>query len=320
MKSIVGFAPSGGRLLPGAGRDTAAGSPLNDSRTWPLLSLVAAGLAFAGSAVALSVDSIYADLTPAFLDQALAQDVANLVVIAPAMAASAVLARRASLRARMIWLGTAAFTVYNYLIYTLAVPFGPLFPLWIAVLGLSLFALIGGLTSLDVAAAAARFTSRSAVVASAWSLMVVAGLFGLLWLSEDVPALINGTMPQSALDLALPTQPVHVLDYAFFLPAAITSGVMLLRRRAFAFPVTVSFLVFLLLTCLPILLTPVVQAARDQHAVWDITVPVGPLALGLLALLLWLLRTVRAAGPEPPTRSSRSTFPVPLPDGVRPWS
>jgi len=59
----------------------------------------------------------------------------------------------------------------------------------------------------------------------------------LLWLSEDVPALLAGGVPQSVRDMALPTNPVHVLDLAFFLPAVITIGVQLLRRRPFAFTV-----------------------------------------------------------------------------------
>lgn len=100
-------------------------------------------------------------------------------------------------------------------------------------------------------------------------------------------------------ELALPTQPVHVLDYAFFLPAAMVTALMALRRRPFAYPVVASFLVFLLLTCLPILLTPVLQVARDQPASWGASIPIGVLAVALLGQLVWLLSTVRAGGPGP---------------------
>jgi len=47
---------------------------------WLWLSMVAALLAVAGNIIALTVNSIYAGLTPAFLPQALAQDIANLTV------------------------------------------------------------------------------------------------------------------------------------------------------------------------------------------------------------------------------------------------
>ena len=60
----------------------------------------------------------------------------------------AVRAYRGSLRSWLCWLGCLSFTVYNYAIYAFSIHFGALFLVWIGVLGLSLFALIGGLTCL----------------------------------------------------------------------------------------------------------------------------------------------------------------------------
>jgi hypothetical protein len=85
--------------------------------------------------IGLAVASIYADLTPAFLPQALAQDIANLMIASPALLILAVLALRGSLRAYLLWLGVLTFTVYNYVIYTFSIPFGSLFLLRVAVLG-----------------------------------------------------------------------------------------------------------------------------------------------------------------------------------------
>lgn len=259
---------------------------------WLRLSIAAAVLAFAGSVIGLAVDSIYARLTTTFLPQALAQDIANLVIAAPAMVICAILALRGSLRAHLIWLGVVAFTVYNYAIYTFSIPFGPLFPLWVVVLGLCVYTLIGGLTTIN--ADVARFTSRRAVVFVAWSLIVVGILFGLLWLSEDVPALLNGTTPQSVVDMGLPTNPVHVLDLAFFLPAIIATGILLLKRRSLAYALAPAFIVFLILTGMPILITPLVQAARGEPTGWVVTVPIGVLTVAMLGMLTWLLSTVLA--------------------------
>lgn len=277
--------PGKSRRAPGTG-DAASGA------AWLWLSIAAGVLALAGSMVVLGVGGFYANLTPAFLPQALAQDVANLALAAPALLVCAILALRGSLRARLVWLGVLAFTVYNYVIYTFSIPFGPLFPVWVAVLGLSLFSLIGGIVSTDAGTAAARFGSRPAVLVTAWSLIVVGVLFGLLWLSEDVPALLSGTTPQSVLDLGIPTNPVHILDLAFFLPAVVGTGILLLRRRAMAYPVAPAFLVFLILTGVPILITPVVQSVRGETAVWTVLAPIGVLTVVMLAVLAWLLRTV----------------------------
>ena len=127
---------------------------------WLWLSIAAALLAAAGSVIALAVDRIYAGLTPSFLPQALAQDVANLAFVSPALLLLAALALRGSLRAYLLWLGVLTFTVYNYVIYAFSIPFGPLFLLWVAVLGMCAYSLIGGVTMVDHMAVAARFSRR----------------------------------------------------------------------------------------------------------------------------------------------------------------
>jgi hypothetical protein len=263
---------------------------------WLALSILAALLAVAGSIVGLADGRIYARLTPVFLPQALAQDVANLVIASPALLVLAALALRGSLRAYLLWLGVLTFTVYNYVIYTFSIPFGPLFLLWVAVLGLCFFTLLGGVAAADHAAVAAHFASRRAVQVVAWVLIVVAILIGFLWLSEDVPALLAGSTPQSVVDVALPTNPVHVLDLAFFLPGVIAIGVSLLKRMPLAYTLAPPSLVLLILTGIPILLTPVVQAVRGATAAWGVAVPIGLLTVLLLGLLAWLLATLRFDG------------------------
>jgi hypothetical protein len=263
------------------------------SRLWLSISIVAVILAVTGNIIALTVDRIYAGLTVAFLSQALAQDIANLVIVAPAWVITALLASRGSLRAYLLFLGVLAFTVYNYVIYAFSIPFGPLFLLWVAVFGFSLHALIYGVTTVNHERTQSCFTNQRVITVVAWFLILTAALFSLLWLSEDVPALFSGRAPQSLIEMALPTNPVHILDLGFFLPTAVAIGVLLLKRKPIAYTVAAPFILFFLLTGIPILLTPVVQAARGQVAGWDVVVPIGTLTLLSAGLLGWLLSTVR---------------------------
>jgi hypothetical protein len=268
-------------------------TPFPDTTFWLWLSLLGALLAITGNIIALAVPSIYSRLTPAFLPQAIAQDVANLAVVAPTWIILAVLALRGSLKAYLLWLGVLTFTVYNYVIYTFSVPFGSLFLLWVGVLGLSLFALIGGVATADHKIIESSYKSQRAITFIAWILIVVAILFGLLWLSEDVPAILSGTIPQSVTDMAVPTNPVHILDLSFFLPAVIVTAFMLMKRKPLAFTLAPAFIVFLILTGIPILITPVVQAARGEVAGWGVVIPIGTLTVLLLGLLIWLLSTIQ---------------------------
>jgi hypothetical protein len=79
----------------------------------------------------------------------------------------------------------------------------------------------------------------------------------------------------------------------FFLPAVIATGVLLIKRMPFACTLAPSFIVFLILTGIPILITPVVQSVRGETAVWGVVVPIGTLTILLLALLVWLFSTMR---------------------------
>lgn len=131
-----------------------------------------------------------------------------------------------------------------------------------------------------------------------------AALFALLWLSEIVPDLLAGAPSTSASQWNLPTNPVHVLDLAVFLPAAALSGVLLLRRHRWGYATAAGLLTWLALTCLPILVTPFVADARGHPAAWALTVPIWLILLASVATCGWMLRATRPdrRPPDPPPR------------------
>lgn len=60
-------------------------------------------------------------------------------------------------------------------------------------------------------------------------LAAVAVLFALLWLRDIVPALLDDGTPGSLAGLAMITNPVEVLDFAFSIPAALVAAALLWR-------------------------------------------------------------------------------------------
>lgn len=127
-------------------------------------------------------------------------------------------------------------------------------------------------------------------------LIVVAAIFALLWLSEIVPDLLAGKPSRSANDWRIPTNPVHVLDLSFFLPAVIISGLLLRRRHPLGYATAAGQLVWLALTCLPILVTPLVAHARGHAVGWAVMIPIGIFLVAILAVLGRLLRPRPIAG------------------------
>ena len=61
----------------------------------------------------------------------------------PVLAGSVLAARRGSTRGLAVWLGTVSYLTYNAVMFCIATPFNRLFPLYVAMLSLSIFLLAG---------------------------------------------------------------------------------------------------------------------------------------------------------------------------------
>lgn len=247
---------------------------------WLRLSLPIAVLAIAGSVVGIVFeDSIYSKETANWAAQSVGQDIANLVAF-PALLVLAVAAARGSLRAYLGWIGLLAYSVYTYAIYTFDAHFGPLFLVWVVVFGLSIYALIGGLASIDPVRVRSRFTGTAPIRFTSVLLIGIGSVFYLLWLSEIIPAMVAGSTPDAVKEAGLPTNPVHVLDLAVFLPSAVAAGVLLSRRRVWGYVLAPVMLVAMAFLGLGIVSLMTVTAARDL----DAALAVGG-AIGVVALL-----------------------------------
>jgi hypothetical protein len=251
---------------------------------WLWLSVPIALLVAIAAGVGFLAEDLYRD-TPYFAAQAVGQDLVTLIVALPVLVASAILAGRGSGRAHLVWLGVLVYLVYSYVIYALSVQFNSLFLVYVALLGCSLYALIGGLATTDFAGVKARFSRRTPARAVSIFLALLAVLFYLMWLSEAIPAVLTGEVPQSVTDNATPTNAVHVLDMAWILPATILTAIWLWRGRALGYTLAGILLSFLSLLALAIMSMIVFMVLYGQ------AVSAGPAAIFavLLAISLWML-------------------------------
>ena len=256
---------------------------LGTKKTWfkPLLvaTLVASALGnFAGLVFA---DAVYGQETNSLADAALAQDAGTLAVCVATILLVGLRPRSGLLD--LIGLGVAGFLAYNSVIYCFDVSFGPLFPIWTLVLGLSVLTLASGFRLL-VTGQVHVDVPRS--VFAAVVMIAVAALFSLLWLVEVSGDLVAGDGSTSAAAWQVPTNPVHVLDLAVALPVVFITGVAVLQRRLLGLLATPAVLAFLIVMSIPIVLTPAASALRSHPAEWGVAPPV--LAIGVLcAAALW---------------------------------
>ncbi len=182
----------------------------------------------------LLVPTIYRD--PAvLLPQNLGTDLVTLLVGLPLLAASTVGMRAGSLRARILWLGALGLLVYVYGMYALGVWWNELFLVYVALFGLSLFALIIGLVSTDAVRIRAGFVMQAPVRSVAAYLIAIAGMVAAMWLAEEVGALLRSTVPPTVLQFEAPTNIVHVFDLGLVLPAMVLAALMLLRDQPWGY-------------------------------------------------------------------------------------
>lgn len=232
--------------------------------------------------------------------QAFGQDYVTLLVALPALVICAILAGRGYERARLVWLGGLVYVVYTYTIYAFHVRFNPLFLVYVALLGLSIYALAGGLATTDFERIKARVTSKTPVGAVSVFLVVIAGLFYLTWLGEVVPALLAGEVPRSVADNGTPTSGVHVLDMAWILPATALAAWWLRRGRPIGYALAGVLLSFFSMLALAIMAMMVAMILYGQPVAPLMAVVFGIVAAASAGMLLWYLRGFKE--PPRPTR------------------
>ena len=210
---------------------------------WIWLAAASVILMAGASAAGIFLPFVYAKETPSWAAQGMGQDVVNLLVVVPAMAVCIYRAARGSPRAVLILLGLLLYATYSYVLYAFFVHFNALFPIYVAVLGLSFYALVGMLMEMDSIAVRSLFAAKRGRAASAY-LMASGVAFAVLWLASIASAIATGSTPPDVIEAGLPVNPVHVLDLAFVLPGMIVTSMLLWRRRPLGFLLAVPLTTF----------------------------------------------------------------------------
>ncbi len=250
-----------------------------------IAALVAAGLVAIASLAGIFLPAIYARETASWRTQGIGQDWANVLVAAPWLIATAILALRGSRRGRLLLGGGLAYTSYSYVFYAFDVHFNAVFLAYCGALGLATYAL-AALAS-ETAGVASWFDARVPHRLLGGFEMACAVAFALLWLSQIVPALVNGHAPAGLDEVGLFTNPAHVLDLAFVLPAMFAGGWLLWHRRPAGYAVVAILLGFSVL--LGAALTAMAIVAAEPGSGIGFAVGLGSFALAGTALLAWML-------------------------------
>lgn len=262
---------------------------VRNADAWLWLTVPTSILLAIAAGCGIFINGLYRD-TSNLVAQAIGQDAITLMIALPALVIGAFFTSRGSQRTRLIWLGVLVYVVYTYASYAFGIRFNPLFLVYIALLGFSTYALIGGLVTTHWIDIKAGFRERTPVRAVSIFLLVIAGLFYLMWLSEAVPASLTGIPPQSVKEDGTPTNVIHVLDMAWLLPALIIAALSLWRKKPMGYVLAAALLANLVFLALAILAMIVFQARGGEPVIIPLMVIFVALFAISIGMLIWHLR------------------------------
>jgi hypothetical protein len=257
------------------------------------LSLVLVPFVALAAGTGLLVPGFYRD-APTWVSQARGQDLVTLLVGVPLLVVGLIGARRGSARCLLVWLGAVGYMAYAYATYAFATHFNPLFLVYVLNFGLSVYALVFGLIRLDVGRLRSAFSPDAPRRLVAGALVGMGLLVALLWLGQDVPALLAGRVPGDVTDAGLLTNPIHVLDLGLVIPAAVLTGVLLARRRPWGFVLGAYFLVRFTTLGLAIMSMSVFMVADGQPLSVPLVVVFAVWTVWSAVLAWWFLSSVSA--------------------------
>jgi hypothetical protein len=231
--------------------------------------------------------------TADWLAQCMGQDFSNVFFVAPVLLITAFLSAKGGRIAKIIWAGTMITNIYSYILYCFDVHFNELFHFYCIILGLSVYSLIFFCAkhfSLDFKA---WFEQKVPVKAVGVFLLVIAAAFYSLWLSQSLPASIAGKAPADVTSNALPTSPVHALDFSFFLPLVVLAGVLLIRKNRLGYFLAPMMLVFALITNVNIISLALVTMVKSGAGSLPLAVAFTAFSLICLFFLVLDLRRIK---------------------------
>ncbi len=254
------------------------------------LALLVAGASFVG----IFSPDFYAKETLNWQVQAVGRDIIDLVLVVPVLMVTALITFKIGRTGTLLWGGVLVYLVHTFVIYSFDVHFNKLFIIYCLILGLAFYSFLYFIYNQFKEPAVIKIENGVIRKVIGIYFITIAGLFYFLWLSEIVPAIVNNTIPKNLIEAGFPTNPVHVIDLAIFLPGTFITSILLLRNKKLGLILTPVMLVFFILMPITIGSLSAMMQQKGLEGSFSLFIVMSSLALFSLVLLIWYMKPVRS--------------------------
>jgi hypothetical protein len=218
-------------------------------------------------------------------------DWVTLILAAPLLIVSIIMANRGSPRGQLLWLGMLGYAFYNYVYYLFGAALNAFLPIYVGTLVISVVILIVSLPRMDMPLLAANFRAGTPVRLIGGYLTFVGIGLGSVWLIMWAAYIFAGR--------PTPVEPeafkvVAAIDLSIIVPLLVFGGILLWRRNAWGYVIAA---IASILSTLYLILLSVNSLVAIQRGTADAPgqIPVwGTLALLTAIATLLLLSNVRS--------------------------
>lgn len=198
------------------------------------LTLLLAFMASVSSLGGLFIEGLYLDndlVTSAWHGN----DLVTLCIVVPMMLLALFNLRNNSSKAKLFWLGSLWYMVYNYMFYMFGATFNNFFLLYVALFTLSTFTLIFALIHTDARKISQSFSTNTPVKWISGFMLFFAVMLGLMWIMLSLSFVITGEVHQSISQTGHTTAVVFAVDLSLLIPSLLLGGILLLKRSPWGY-------------------------------------------------------------------------------------
>ncbi len=258
-----------------------------------------------GERYEIAVDGVYAGSSRQLVAEGVGWDVFTLFVAAPVLLVAAVSVARGSFRATLVAAGILGYFAYLHLEYAVTWAFGPLFPLFVATLALSVLGLVAA--AVTVTQDANRFDERFPRRSYAALTVGMSLLLTVMWAGRIAEAL----GAKVATLHGETTMTVQALDLGLVVPISIAVAIGALRRTRAGLAAAAAFGVMF------VAMSAAIAAMVVSASIVTGELQLPPIVLFGLAAVAGLVLVRRmlasATGGRPSVRTANWNTPVPAP-------